>query len=70
MRDAPTVSASAVGLLRREGSARGRFGSARGSFWSGSRSDRREKKLAKSLNVDGGIITVVRVRGHIGGLLR
>ena len=31
-------------------------------------SDRREKKLAKSPDVDGGIITVVRAGGHIGGL--
>ena len=50
-------------LLRGEGSVRGRF-------WSGQTSDRREKKLAKSPDHDGGIITVVQARGHIGGLLR
>ena len=47
------------GVLMREGSVRGRF-------WSGSMSDRREKKLAKSPNVDGGIMTVMRVRAWAG----
>ena len=48
-------------LLRREGSKRGRC-------WSGSTSDRREEKIAKSSGRGGGIITIVRVRGHIGAL--